>query len=406
MHEKVAAGARRVALVARTAADIRDVMVEGESGILATAHPGRRPVWNPSNRRLTWPNGAIATTYTAEEPNALRGPQHEIAWCDELAAWSYAQETWDQLQFGLRLARNPQTCVTTTPRPSPLVRALVSDPKVHVTRGHTYENATNLAPAFLEQLKRKYEGTRLGRQELFAEILDDNPGSLWRRDQIEAFRVSSHPEMRRIVVAVDPSSTDNAQSCECGIVVAGVGVDGHGYVLEDRSTVASPNEWALEVVAAYKRWKADRVIAELNLGGALVEMLLRTVDRSIPYRAVKAARGKQVRAEPVAALYEQGRVHHVGELVELEDQLVMWDPSAVPERMHRHQVRESGAKGPMQAATGRARTSSDRLDALVWALTDLMVDGIPEASNGSFRAFSAGFAPKANPFAPTGTIKW
>ena len=407
VHQKVRSGSGRIALVARTAADIRDVVVEGESGLLATAHPDWRPVWNSSNRRLTWPNGAIATTFSAEEPNSLRGPQHDAAWCDELAAWSYAQETWDQLQFGLRLGKHPQVCVTTTPRPTPLVRMLVSDPRTAVVRGSTFDNRLNLAPAFLEQLQRKYEGTRLGRQELFAEILEDNPGALWKREQIESTRVREAPALRRIIVAVDPSSTDNAQSCECGIIVAGVGYDGHGYILDDLSMVASPNEWALAVKNAFYKWKADRVIAELNLGGSLVEMLLRTVDRSIPYTAVKASRGKAIRAEPVAALYEQGRVHHVGELFELEDQLVSWDPSIAPERTHKNAVRESGAGGPMQGVRGRARTSSDRLDALVWALTELMVEGIPDASAYSASAIKSKFISYGgNPFAPSGTIKW
>lgn len=409
VHEQIAAGTRRIALVARTAADIRDVMVEGESGILNTAHPGRRPKWNPSNRRLTWPNGAIATTFSAQEPDSLRGPQYEKAWCDELAAWSYAQETWDMLMMILRLGQHPQACITTTPRPTPLVRSLLADAWTPgrlggtvVTRGSTFDNSANLAPSFSEKLRRKYEGSRLGRQELYAEVLDDNPGAMWHRATIEALRVREAPAMKRIIVAVDPAATADAQSCECGIIVAGVGVDGHGYILEDLSEVNTPDGWAKKIVKAYHDWKADRIIAEVNLGGALVEMLLRVVDRNIPFRSVKAARGKAIRAEPVAALYEQGRVHHVGEWPELEDQLVCWDPGNLPTGgVH------SGARGAARGEVGDARTSSDRLDALVWALTDLMVENIPDASHGSPKALSAPFAPKdANPFGPSGAIKW
>lgn len=411
VHERVSAGVRRLALVARTAADIRDVMVEGESGILATAHPANRPVYNPTTRRLTWPNGAVATTFSAEEPNSLRGPQFDAAWCDELAAWSYAQEAWDQLQFGLRLGKHPRVCITTTPRPTPIIRGLVDDSRqggsVVVTKGSTFDNAANLAPSFLEQLIRKYEGTRLGRQEISAEILDDNPGALWKRDDIERSRVRVAPEMRRIVVAVDPAASENAQACECGIVVAGVGKDGHGYILEDLSLVASPNEWGAIVEQAYRRHKADRVVAEQNMGGALVEMLLRTINRNIPYTRVTAARGKQIRAEPVAALYEQGRVHHVGEWPELEDQLVTWDPAMVEPRRHRAAVRETEAKGPMQGARGKGARSSDRLDALVWALTFLMVENVPDAASVLPRAFQTKFTDYGgdNPFAPTGALK-
>ena len=409
VHEQIAGGARRIALVARTAADIRDVMVEGESGILNTAHPAKRPKWNPSNRRLTWPNGAIATTFSAQEPNSLRGPQYEKAWCDELAAWAYAKETWDQLQMILRLGAHPQACITTTPRPTPLVRSLIADAWVPgrgggtvISRGSTFDNAKNLAPSFASKLYRKYNGTRLGRQELYAEVLDDNPGAMWNMDRIEELRVTKAPEMRRIIVAVDPAATADARSCECGIVVAGVGVDGHGYLLQDLSVVASPGEWAEIVVKAYRDWKADRIVAEINLGGALVEMLLRTVDRFIPFKAVKAARGKAIRAEPVVALYEQGRVHHVGEWPELETQLVTWDPGNLPTG-----GAHSGAGGAMQGAVGDARTASDRLDALVWAFTELMVENIPDASHGSPRATSAPFAPKdANPFGTTGAIDW
>ena len=375
VHEQIAAGVKRIALVARTAADIRDVVVEGESGILATAHPARRPTWNPSKRRLTWPNGAIATTFSAKEPNSLRGPQYEKAWCDELASWQYGQETWAQLQMVLRLGAHPQVCITTTPRPSPLIKKLVADPCCVVTRGSTFDNKANLPASTLAKLEREHGNTRLGRQELFAEILDDNPGALWQADRIEQLRVRTAPPLVRIVVAVDPSATENAKSCECGIVVAGVGADGHGYVLEDCSTLGTPAAWGEAVVDAFRRWKADRVVAETNLGGYVVENLLRTIDPNIPYKGVRAARGKAIRAEPVAALYEQGRVHHVGTHAKLEDQLTQWDPVTAMAAAARAAARRD------QAMTSHARTASDRMDALVWALSELMLEaGLPDAA--------------------------
>jgi phage terminase large subunit-like protein len=355
VHQRIRGGVMRMALIARTAADIRDVMVEGESGILATAHPKWRPNYEPSKRRLTWPNGAIATTFSAEEPDSLRGPQYESAWADELAAWKYGPETWDQLQMVLRLGKRPQCVITTTPRPTPIIKSLVADRfdplrggGTVVTRGSTFDNKANLAPSFLRKLERKYAGTRLGRQELEAEILDDNPGALWKREWLDNLRVRSHPQMVRVVVAVDPAVSANASSAETGIIVAGLGKDGHGYVLEDRSLSDSPARWGAEVVTAFHTRKADRIVGEVNNGGDLVESNIRTIDRNVAYSAVRASRGKATRAEPVAALYEQGRVHHVGALPKLEDQLVDWDPT-------------SGAPSP------------DRLDALVWALTELML---------------------------------
>lgn len=350
-------GRKRIALVARTAADIRDVMVEGESGIMTVAHPARRPIYEPSKRRLTWPKlGAIATTFTADEPDQLRGPQHDGAWCDEIAAWRYGQETWDQLQMILRLGTQPQACITTTPRPTPLVKMLVSDPfelgrpgGTAITRGSTFDNQANLAKSFIRKIRKKYEGTRLGRQELFAEILDDNPGALWkRRPMLEDTRVTKHPPLVRIVVGVDPAVTANENSAETGIIAAGLGEDGHGYVLDDASLVGTPNEWGNAVVTVYNTRKADRVIGEVNNGGDLVESNIRAVDNDVSYKAVRASRGKLTRAEPIAALYEQKRVHHVGQFPYLEDQLCDWDPT-------------TGAKSP------------DRLDALVWTLTELML---------------------------------
>ena len=346
--------ARRIALVAATAADARDVMVEGDSGILECSSPWCKPVYEPSKRRVIWPNGAQATCYSAEEPRRLRGPQHDLAWCDELAAWQYP-ETWDMLQFGLRRGRDPRAIVTTTPTPTPIIRTLIADPDTVVTKGTTFENRANLPPKFLAYLMRKYDGTRLGRQELNAELLEDVPGALWQRSQIDAARVKYAPEkLRRVVVSVDPAVTSGEDSDETGIVVAATGVDGHAYILADLSCRLSPDQWAKRAVAAYHDFKADRIVAEVNNGGDLVERILRTVDHHVSYRAVRASRGKVTRAEPIAALYEQGRVHHVGNLAQLEDQLCLFTPD------------------------GEFQTSPDRADALVWALTDLMLGGSNE----------------------------
>lgn len=336
----------RLAVVAPTAADARDVAVEGESGILAICHPDRRPVYEPSKRRLTWPTGAMATLYSADEPDRLRGPQHDGAWCDELAAWRYGQEAWDMLMMGLRLGADPRAVVTTTPRPTKQIKALLADPTTHVTRGSTYDNRANLPAAFLAQILSRYEGTRLGRQELHAEILEDVEGALWTHALIDSHRVSEAPELRRIVVAIDPAVTATEGSDETGIVVAGVGADGHGYVLADASGRYTPLMWARKALTLYELHRADRIVAETNNGGDLVEINLRTVQQQVPLKRVHASRGKVTRAEPIAALYEQGRVHHVGILGQLEDQLTSWVPG---------------------------NGSPDRLDALVWALSDLML---------------------------------
>jgi phage terminase large subunit-like protein len=282
--------ARHIALVAPTAADVRDVMVEGESGLVAIAPPWDRPEYEPSKRRLTWENGAIATTYSADEPERLRGPQHDFARCDELAAWRYP-EAWDMLMFGLRLGDDPRAVVTTTPRPTKLVKALVADPKVVVTRGSTYDNWKNLAPAFLDQIVRRYEGTRLGRQELDAEILDDVPGALWTHGLIDATRVNTVPSLTRIVVAIDPAVSTDEHADETGIVVAGKSADGHGYVLADISGRYAPVEWAKAAIAAYRTHDADRIVAEVNNGGDLVEATLRVVDPAVPFSAVHGASG-------------------------------------------------------------------------------------------------------------------
>ena len=348
VHEQVAAGARRIALVGPTAGDVRDVMVEGESGIM---NAGRvRPVYEPSKRRVTWPNGAIATTFSADEPDRLRGPQHDAAWCDEIAAWRYPQ-AWDMLMLGLRLGTAPQVIATTTPKPVKLVRDLMQS--AVVTRSTTYDNLDNLAPTFREQILARYEGTRLGRQELMAELLEDVPGALWSRDLIERSRGDAPAHLPRIVVAIDPAVTSGEQSDATGIIV--VGADQNvGYVLEDLSGRFPPDQWAALAVDAYRRWNADRIVAEANNGGDLVASVLHAVYRNVPVRLVRASRGKRARAEPVSALYEQQRIVHVGTFPELEDELCVWTPDTTE--------------------------SPDRMDALVWGLTDLMLTRSKQAT--------------------------
>jgi phage terminase large subunit-like protein len=349
----------RIALVAETAADARDVIVEGESGILAISPPWNKPVYEPSKRRLTWPNGAVATLYNGTEPDQLRGPQHDAAVIDELAKYAHAQATFDQLQFGLRLGDDPRLMVTTTPRPVPVIKSLIKDPRTVVTRGSTLDNAANLAPTFMAAILDRFEGTRLGRQELNAEILEDIEGALWTRAMLDACRIKpeSLPQMQRIVVAIDPSGTsgkpDN-RSDAVGIIVAGRGQDGKGYVLEDLTCNASPAAWGRVAVSAYHRHRADRIIAERNFGGAMVAHVISTVDPLASYAEVVATRGKAVRAEPVAALYEKGMVHHAGPFEKLEDQMASFSTAGY-----------MGDKSP------------DRADALVWALTDLMVGATP-----------------------------
>lgn len=361
-------GARRVALVGRSAGDVREVMVEGPSGILAVCPPWNRPHYEPSKRRLTWPNGAVASTYSADEPDLLRGPEHDTAWADEFASWQYVEDAWDNLQFGLRLRTQlggePKQIVSTTPRPLKSLKAMRDSAQTVTVRGSTFDNAANLAAAALRKFRDKYEGTRIGRQELEGEILEDTPGALWKRTQIDRDRltlkqfrerIAGGLSLTRVVVGVDPSVTSNEDSDECGIVTAALGSDGHGYVLDDRSKVASPDEWAREAVAALKdtRWPGDRIIGEVNNGGDLVEATVRTVDKAVPYKPVRASRGKAKRAEPVAALAEQGKVHHVGSFAQMEDQMCTWTPDVGDD------------------------WSPDRMDAMVWALSELMVDPEP-----------------------------
>ena len=342
---------RRIAIIAETAADARDVLVEGDSGILAVHPRDFRPLYEPSKRRLTWPNGAVATLYNAVEPDQLRGPQHDAALLDELAKWRYARETWDQLQFGMRLGSHPQQVIATTPRPIPLIKEIMAMDDCIATRGSTMDNAGNLAPSFIKSIMDKYAGTRLGRQELDAEILDDVPGALWTRQIIDDLRVAEHPQLVRVIVAVDPSgASGNGDGDDIGIVIAGKATNGHAYVLGDWTCNLSPDGWARRTIDAYDHFKGDKIVAERNFGGAMVESVIRTVRKTAPVELVNASRGKVARAEPVAALYEQSRVHHVGSLADLEDQMCMMTP---------------------EGYIGEG--SPDRADALVWALTELML---------------------------------
>ncbi len=337
----------RIALVAETLGDAREVMIDGISGICRIARR-RRPVFEVSRRRLLWPNGAVAQVFSSEDPESLRGPQFHMAWADELGKWKYPQETWDMLQFGLRLGEAPRQLVTTTPRPIPLLKALLADPTARVARMPTAMNARNLSPDFLKAMENRYGGTRLGRQEIGGELIDDREGALWKRADLEAITDADHEPLSRVVVAVDPPSGAGEHSC-CGIVVAGQGMSGRFVVLSDSSVEAeTPAGWARAVVAAFCRHEADRVVAEINQGGEMVRAMLQSIDAPLPLTLVRASRGKFARAEPVAALYEQGRVRHAGRFEQLEDQMTDFTADGL--------------------SSGR---SPDRLDALVWAMTAL-----------------------------------
>lgn len=346
---------KRIALVAETTADARGVMVDGESGLLNIGPKEFRPEYFPSLRQLVWPNGAIAITYNATQPDQLRGPQHDAAWCDELAKWQYMQETWDQLQFGLRLGERPLQIITTTPRPLPLIRNLLTKKNVFVTRGRTADNKDNLAAPFLSQIEERFGGTRLGRQELDGEILDDIPGALWSRSSLDTNRVVEAPvDLERVVIAVDPAASSEEGSDENGIIAVGLARDAEGYargyVLADRSLRGTPEEWARTAVNLYREFSADLIVAEKNQGGEMVSSVIRSVDRAVPIKLVHASRGKHIRAEPISALYEQNRVHHVGRFDELEDQMCTFSVD---------NLRTSAYGSP------------DRVDALVWGLTEL-----------------------------------
>ena len=357
LRSRVEHGARRIALVGRTAADVRDVMVEGESGLLACSPPWARPTYIPSRRRLewSWPDGTrtIGITYTAEEPDKLRGPQFDTAWCDELASWKYP-DAFSNLQLALRDGSDPRVCITTTPKPRAFFRKILGEIGTVVTGGSTFDNRDNLPAKFFRDITSQYEGTRTGRQELYAVVMDQAEHALWTRAVIDEHRINHAPtDLDRVVVAIDPAATSGDSSNETGIVAAGVKrvSDGgqtrdHYYVLEDLSGRYTPLAWAHKALDAMVAQEADRVIGETNNGGEMIETTLRTVDPDVPYKSVHASRGKQARAEPVAALYEQGRVHHVGVFDDMEDQLCNWEPSG-------------------------GQASPDRLDALVWAITEL-----------------------------------
>lgn len=343
--------ARQIALVGETLADVREVMIEGVSGLLAVHTRWERPLWEPSRRRIEWKNGAVAYAFSADDPESLRGPQFEAAWCDELCKWRRAEAAFDMLQFGLRLGQNPRAAITTTPRPTPLLKRLLADPATLLSRTATKANAFQLAPQFLEQMLARYAGTRLGRQELDGELIEARADSLFPRERIERARVETHPSLARIVVAIDPPASSREGADACGIVAAGVDDDGKVFVLADESAGGlSPLQWASRAIALYRRLEADRIVVEVNQGGEMARAVLAETDASVPIAEVRATRGKVLRAEPVAALYEQGRVAHVGAFSLLEDEMA-----------------DFGADG---LSNGR---SPDRLDALVWAITSLVL---------------------------------
>ncbi|WP_246519801.1 DNA-packaging protein [Ancylobacter lacus] len=341
--------AGRIALVADSLSDMREVMVEGVSGLMAVHPRHQRPRWEPTRRRLEWPNGAIAQGFSADDPESLRGPQFDAAWCDELAKWRYAEAAFDMLQFGLRLGERPRQMVTTTPRPTALIRRLLADPLCAVTRIATAENAVHLAPSFLRTVVGRYAGTRLGRQELDGELIDDRPDALWSRALIETGREAAAPPLVRIVVAVDPPASSRKGADACGLVAAGLDREGVVHVLADESAQGlTPAGWGARVVALHHRLDADRVVVEVNQGGEMVRTILAGIDPAVPVTEVRASRGKWLRAEPVAALYERGRVRHAGTFPALEDEMCDFASDGL-----------SGGRSP------------DRLDALVWAVTAL-----------------------------------
>src|SRR5579883_1931308 len=365
-------GRKLIHLIAPTAADYRDVMVKGPSGIIAVSRPDFMPIFEPSNRRVLWPNGSQALCFSAEEPERLRGPQCEAAWCDELCTWGHAEggrvggrnwrqkETWDMMKFGLRLGDNPQVFISTTPKPGGVLRALLKDPNCVITTGTTYDNRANLADDFYAAVIRDYEGTRLGRQELLAEVIDDLPGALWPLDLLDSIRLrrdkqnwrDNMPEMKRVVIGVDPSGSDSDKGSQQGIVVCGEGQNGLFYVLDDYSCSETPQGWARRVCIAFADYGANRIVVEKNFGGDMAQAVLRNVNRNLPLRMVTASHGKHIRAEPVAALYEQGRVRHFGYFKELEEQMSNFTHEGY-----------QGAGSP------------DRVDAMVWAMTELAFPG-------------------------------
>lgn len=366
LRANVKAGVKRLAAIAATNSDIERVMVHGESGILNACWSGDKtndgkllglPVWSPTKRTMSWKNGAQVQFFSAEEPERLRGPQFEAAWCDELCSWNRDRATWDMLQFTLRLGKHPQICITTTPKPTKLIRDIIKNPRSVITSGTTYENSANLAPTFLTAIASSYEGTRMGRQELYAEILDEASGALWTRDVLAQCEVDIEDKVEfantlaRVVVSIDPAITSNAESDMTGIVVAGIDFNGCSFILEDATERLTPEGWAYKAVSLYEKYGADRIVAEVNQGGDMVRDTIHAVNDTVPVRMVRASRGKYARAEPVSALYERDKVRHARGLDELENQMVQWEPL--------------GSIG-----------SPDRLDTLVWAITDLAIKGI------------------------------
>ena len=338
----------RIALIGETMGDVRDVMVEGVSGLLAV-HGRERPLWEPSRRRLQWPNGATAQCFSAEDPESLRGPQFECAWLDEIAKWRHDQECFDMLQFGLRLGDHPRQVITTTPRPTLLLKRLLVDPRSAVSRAKTIDNSANLAPDFFRSVVARYAGTRLGRQELDGELIEDRADALFTRAMIEAQRCDASPPLKHIIVAIDPPASAHKRADRCGIIAVGIDEDDFIYVLADATIgAARPAAWAQAAVALYHRLEADALVAEVNQGGDMVGAVIAECDASVPVRKVRATRGKYLSAAPVAQLYEQGRVRHVGALPDLEDEMCAFGPGGLP--------------------NGR---SPDRLDALVWAVSEL-----------------------------------
>ena len=342
----------RIALVGETLGDVREVMIDGPSGIVATARVDR-PRYEASRRRLLWQSGAVAQAFSSEDPESLRGPQFAAAWCDELGKWRHPDATWDMLQFGMRLGGRPCQIVTTTPRPIPLLRRLLAEPGIIVTRMRSRDNAKHLAPGFLETVERRYGGTRLGRQELDGELIEDREDALWTRASVERAVIAEMPELGRIVVAVDPPASSRRSSDACGIVAAGLDGGGRAIILADASRRgAKPAEWAGAAVALYRRLGADCLLAEVNMGGEMVAEVIRSVDPLVPVKQMRASRGKWLRAEPVAMLYDQGRVLHALRMPALEDEMCDFGIDGL-----------SGGRSP------------DRVDALVWAVTELLLDG-------------------------------
>jgi phage terminase large subunit-like protein len=340
-------GYRYISLVGSAADEVRNVMIEGESGLLSVAPPWFRPVYEPSKKRLTWPNGAIANIFYGSEPDKSRGAQSDLVWMDEIAKWQYQEDTFDNVLLGTRLGENPLVGVSSTPRPTKFMKELLRRDDAVVTTGNTYDNIANLAQPFINTIIKKYEGTRLGRQEIWAALLDDNPNALFKREWLDGARVTTFPHCYKIVVGVDPQSTEDAEGAETGIVVAGVsrisGED-HYFVFDDLSLNGSPTAWGKQVVSGYKKYDSDKIVPERNNGGDMVKSTIKNIDRKAKVFPVWASRGKYTRAEPISTLSEQGLIHHVGTFPNLEDELCEWVPGD---------------------------PSPNRLDAYVWALSYL-----------------------------------